>query len=267
MSKSSNFRSEKMHSVIRIIKFALLIFPCAVKAQSNVLSIEADISADVNTIYYSGVINVNNVKKVLPLIESGKYSTLRINSRGGEIMSAMDFGAAVFKSELDVVVTDLCNSSCANYIFPAGRKKKIEVGAFVMWHGDTRQRNFLLDQAYLERKALQTPGSLTTFELKRLTYSQASVKKQDAFYKLINIDGQIARLGQEIDTPVALWAFSAENMNVFNIRNVEAPSDYGSKAYCQKWLPKHYANPIATCLELSTEYLNSWRLNRLEIAN
>lgn len=256
-----------MHLVIHIFKFALLILPCVLHAQSSVITIEADISTDVNTIYYSGVINVNNVKKVLPLIESGKYSTLRINSRGGELMSAMDFGAAVFKNELDVVVTGLCNSSCANYIFPAGRKKRIEVGAFVMWHGDARQRNFLVDQAYLERKALENAESLTTFELKRLTYSLASVKKQDVFYKLINIDGQIARLGQEIDTPVALWALSAENMNVFNIRNVEAPSDYGSKAYCQKWLPKHYANPIATCLELSTEYLNSWRLNRLELTN
>lgn len=254
-----------MRLVFVALKIAFIAFPNFSTAQSNVMSATADISTDLDAIYYTGIINPQNVKKVLPLIESGKYQTLRINSPGGEIISAMDFGTAVFAHHLDVVVTGLCTSSCANYIFPAGRSKKIEMGAFVMWHGDARQKNFLRDQADLERKALEDAANMSVFEHNRLKYSQASVKKQDAFYKLIGIDGQIARLGHDLHMFISLWALSVERMGVFNIKNVQAPEDYGSKQYCQKWLPKHYANPNAACLELSVEYLNYWLLGRLEI--
>lgn len=256
-----------MPKIVSILINTLLVFPNMLFAQSNLIASIANISADSNTVYYNGAINADNVKKVLILIESGKYQTLHINSRGGEIISAMDFGISVFNNKLDVTVTGLCNSSCANYIFPAGRRKKIEVGAFVMWHGDARQKSFLLDQTYLERKALNNSHNMSENEWARLKYSQASIKKQDSFYDLLSIDGQIARLGHELNKPIGLWALSAERMNVFNIKNIDAPNDYGTTAYCQKWLPKHYASPTATCLELTVEYLNNWRMNRFEITN
>lgn len=244
-------------NIVKSLLFFVISVPAV--AQKNPTYASPEIRVDADAIYYSGPINPAGVARALSYVETQVYKVLHINSRGGEIVSAMDFGEAIYKYGLDVVVTNLCNSSCANYIFSAGKNKKIEAGGFVMWHGDTRQRNFMQDQELLEKKALSEGHNMTENEWQRLKYSQKSVVKQDYFYKTIGIDGRIARIGQEIDNPVRLWALSVQKMALFGITNVSAPIDYGDTQYCTKWLPKHYARPAATCLTLSIEEINRWR--------
>jgi hypothetical protein len=212
-------------------------------------------------ISYTGPLSKEGTGKVLPLIESNQFKTLRINSRGGDVMAAIEFASAVFDHGLDVEVTELCNSSCANYIFPAGRRKTISLGAFVMWHGDARQKDFMavLQQLETVERAVGY-AAMTNDQRNRLDFERSSIAAQDALYAKLGIDGRIARFGQEIDPPIAFWAMPKDAMAAFGIVNVSAPDTYGSAEYCQLWLKKHYENPKATCISPSTEFIEKWRV-------
>ena len=50
-------------------------------------------------------------------------------------MSAAGCGTWALVVEVDVI----CFSSCADYVFPAGRARVIRADAFVGWHGNERQ--------------------------------------------------------------------------------------------------------------------------------
>ena len=52
-------------------------------------------------------------------------------------------GEWVFDHQLDVIVDELCFSSCANYIFTAGKNKIIGKDAIVGWHGSEQQDLFI----------------------------------------------------------------------------------------------------------------------------
>ncbi|MEJ2534777.1 MAG: hypothetical protein P8008_04760, partial [Gammaproteobacteria bacterium] len=64
---------------------------------------------------------------------------LRISSNGGNIEHGLALGEWVLAAGLDVYVDGYCYSSCANYVFPAGRRKILAESAMVGWHGGTRQ--------------------------------------------------------------------------------------------------------------------------------
>ena len=55
----------------------------------------------------------------------------------------MLIGEWVFDHDIDVIVEELCFSSCANYIFTAGNNKTIEAEAIVGWHGSHHQDEHL----------------------------------------------------------------------------------------------------------------------------
>lgn len=59
-----------------------------------------------------------------------------LNSRGGDTYEAIQIGRVLKNAEVDILVRGLCLSSCANYLFLAGKKKIIENG-IVGFHGNT----------------------------------------------------------------------------------------------------------------------------------
>ena len=66
-------------------------------------------------------------------------TTLRVNSGGGITDEGIKLGHWIFEHGVDVVVDGLCFSSCANYIFTAGRNKTIMADSIVGWHGSEQQ--------------------------------------------------------------------------------------------------------------------------------
>ena len=72
-----------------------------------------------------------------------QITAIRINSPGGTTDEGILIGEWIFDHEIDVIVEDLCFSSCANYIFTAGRNKIIEEDAIVGWHGSEQQDLFI----------------------------------------------------------------------------------------------------------------------------
>lgn len=224
---------------MNLTKIVLLTFLYAATPQlqsqvtTKALEMAPEITISGELLQYTGPINQAGVDKVITQIRTGKFRTLRIDSNGGDIMAAMKFGEAIYDLTMNVVVTNKCASSCANYIFSAARHRTIEAGAYVMWHGDARQKSFLAELARLEEKALRVGVSeMTDAEQSRLDHRKETIQTQDAFYAKLGINGRIARFGHELSPPISQWILSTDEMAKFGIVDVDAPAGYATQAYC-----------------------------------
>jgi hypothetical protein len=65
------------------------------------------------------------------------------SSEGGNGPAALAIGILLHKYNWDVEVVDLCASSCANYIFPAGKTKYLREHSMLMFHGGPHQEGLL----------------------------------------------------------------------------------------------------------------------------
>jgi hypothetical protein len=75
--------------------------------------------------------DVERLKKVY----TSSVTLLRVKSEGGDTLAGMLLGRFVRHKHLDLEVNGLCASSCANYVFPAARKKLIPRGSILAFHG------------------------------------------------------------------------------------------------------------------------------------
>lgn len=62
-----------------------------------------------------------------------------VNSGGGNLLAGMAIGKLVTEHQLDVHINGLCNSACANFIFPSGKSKSLTSNSIVMYHGNSLQ--------------------------------------------------------------------------------------------------------------------------------
>jgi len=87
-------------------------------------------------LFYIGRTTLDGVKQAQAEFQKAKNKIewLCIDSRGGEVDASMDMGLWVFNNGINVKIENKCLTTCANYIFPAGKSKKIEKNAIVAWH-------------------------------------------------------------------------------------------------------------------------------------
>jgi hypothetical protein len=70
-------------------------------------------------------------QRLAQALAGGNLTTVRITSHGGEIFEAMLMADMIQKRGIDVAVRDLCTGACAQYIFVAGRHRKLEKDSLV----------------------------------------------------------------------------------------------------------------------------------------
>lgn len=87
-------------------------------------------------VYYAGTISAERNRRFFASNREQPVERLVITSNGGEVEAGIALGEWVFEHQLDVEIESYCLSSCANYVFPAGRNKFIREGAVVAWHGN-----------------------------------------------------------------------------------------------------------------------------------
>lgn len=104
----------------------------------------ATITIEGSTIVFKGDIGLDTYRDFLYAVrgKEDQITAIRINSGGGITDQGMLVGEWIFDHQLDVIVNELCFSSCANYIFTAGKNKIIEKDAIVGWHGSEQQDPF-----------------------------------------------------------------------------------------------------------------------------
>lgn len=99
---------------------------------------------------------------------------VRLRSPGGETWAAMAMGLEIHRRQLDVEVDRRCISSCANYLFTAGRNKYLHSVEHVKFHGGALQPNFipealkLIEQGTLMKNGEDLPPDLDLQQLRKL---------------------------------------------------------------------------------------------------
>ena len=73
-------------------------------------------------------------------------------SGGGNGPAALAVGILLHKHNWDVEIVNLCVSSCANFIFPAGKTKYLNNQSMLVFHGGPHQEGMLEEIEKLERE-------------------------------------------------------------------------------------------------------------------
>ncbi len=101
----------------------------------------AQVQVQGDTVYYTGNLSKASSKvfdAAVAGIARGQVTRMVISSGGGDTVEGRHVGRWVRDMGVIVEVDVICFSSCADYIFPAGRARVIRADAFVGWHGNER---------------------------------------------------------------------------------------------------------------------------------
>jgi hypothetical protein len=172
------------------------------------------VTADRGALGYSGEITAEGLRDLIEL-DDGSATTLMIRSPGGDVRAGMIFGDWVDARGLDVVVVDYCVSSCANYVFMAGKRKLVLPGGVVAWHGDAHQRDLGVE---IERLGAEPRAVLhADLDLVRA--------KEDRFFARLGVVECVCRIGNERLGARGLYTMSPADMARFGVKNiVHAPA-------------------------------------------
>nr|WP_295777962.1 hypothetical protein [Rhodoferax sp.] len=167
------------------------------------------------TVVFQGLIYASTADEFVRAVEQHGANRVLIASGGGHVAPALRMARIIHDSAMDVEVFGQCFSSCANYIFPAGKNKSITALGLVGWHGNMQH---LL---HLHRTG---KAPLTGTWLEEVTSLAA---QESEFYKAIGVDPFITWFGKLSPYDVRDTYFLAPyDMARFGIRDVAVRADY-----------------------------------------
>lgn len=194
---------------------------------------------------FANDISVESVNEFIKIHANAPLRTLVIFSNGGDIGAGITLGEWVWDKKLDVIVRTICASSCANYVFPAGRNKTIENDSMVVWHGSMEQKRLRRElDLYEESKRVMLSGPENATNAQRELYENKKTHyeltialraRQAAFYSKIGVDERITRLAEDkVEYSSDACTASPALMRHFGIDHVSAPSDYAKQDYMNR---------------------------------
>ena len=180
------------------------------------------------SVAYRGAISAENNARFFARVSGRPLRLLLVDSSGGDVAAAIELGDWIHARQLDVTVTGVCLSSCANYVFPAARHKEIKAGAIVAWHGNYHHlaltglwRDDVELRMQRDGEDEQTATRYVLAQVARL------VALERDFFARIGVDEQVCRVGKMPPYNVADYYFlSVADMARFGITAVQAPDDY-----------------------------------------
>jgi hypothetical protein len=182
------------------------------------------------TAEYHGAISEANNAAFFAREAGRPLRRLLIDSAGGDVVAAIELADWVHARQLDITVTGLCLSSCANYVFPAARHKEILQGAIVAWHGNYHH----LAQTGLWRDDVELRMRRDGEDEQTATrYVQAQVARlvelEQAFFARVGVDQRVCWIGKQPPWNVPDYYFlSVADMARFGITGVQAPAGYSA---------------------------------------
>lgn len=230
-----------MNRLFSILLLLIVAGSAAVYADTanNPSAVVATIELSGSTVTYAGKISDQNVERFLDTVNGKEVSVLIISSSGGEINAAMEMGEWLFDNHVDIVVEGMCMSSCANYVFTAGRRKTINRNSIVAWHGSILQEFGMSDED-VRAAVLESFSKLPESEQKKTDvevlisrsirqmqeYRLNSMAAQGQFFRKIGVDEYLCRVGNEKYGAADFFALSVKDMARFGLFEVHAPEDY-----------------------------------------
>jgi hypothetical protein len=181
-----------------------------------------------NQLHYNGYFEQESNRKLIRLYMETpiKPETLIMSSEGGNVMNGIELGEWVYDTGLVVVVDGVCASSCANYVFTAGRQKGLKKDSVIIWHGSSWQQD--ADELYRQ-------GDPSVIEWRQ---------REVGFFEKIGVDHQITIYGLNrypfrtylgaimTANPIEGFDYSIEDMAKFGVTNVyEIEGEWDWRAY------------------------------------
>lgn len=190
------------------------------------ISAEATIIVDSPTLLYIGKISEEANRKLFEAYAAHKdqIKWLAIKSKGGRVEDGMALGQWVHEQGLGIKVYEYCLSSCANYVFPAARKKLVSSFAVIGYHGGACSTRFnRLDQAGMSEAEASKNNEDFDAHLTGLC------EKERSFYKGIGVHGDLAILGQspkyealfEKSPDAVGWIYSQSAFEKQGVRDIQ----------------------------------------------
>ncbi len=193
----------------------LALAGCAAPPQKPLRFTDPVISFAGDVVTYRGYFSFRNLATIEALVGSRPVKTLRIRSHGGSVNAAIDVARWVHRNGIDVIVDGGCLSSCANYVFPAGKEKHIVVGGVVGWHGTVEHRVYL----HTHGRPIDDKLGISQWE--------ALAVRERAFFSEIGINGYIGWFGRlEPYKQFGFYYLSAADMEYFGMKNLHVRGDY-----------------------------------------
>lgn len=228
--------------------------PCAVVLLAALAAASIAVASPADEAVFNGPIDASTVQAFMTRYQGRSIRRVVVESPGGDVLQAIELANWMLDHEVDVEVAGACASSCANYLFAAGRHRVIDDGGIVIWHGSALQRDFR-DRAgdcrrrlaELERgggELLERDRDALADEQARCAYHAMLQQRQDAFFARIDGSEYITRMGQEPRNFRALWTVPVAVMARLGYRDVEAPAAYASPDYMRRFNGPHDTEPI-----------------------
>lgn len=188
----------------------------------------ANAGPEPETVYYTGALTAARNREFFGRVSGMTVRRLVITSGGGEVEAGIALGLWVHDHGIDVEVPEHCLSSCANYVFPAGRHKTIRPGAVVAWHGNYNHlvQTGLWQDDIAGRVARHGEDAGTARRRARGEAVRLARLERD-FFARIGVDEYLCWVGKQPPYSVPNYYFlAAGDMVRFGVRDVTVPPDY-----------------------------------------
>lgn len=219
----------------RLLALAMLVASSAIAAptpeQASPNANPAKVWLEEGQLHYAGVMDSEAVTQLAKLYESTtpKPDTLVIGSGGGDVTTGIALGEWVFDNHLSVQIDRGCASSCANYVFPAGKRKIIPKTAVLMFHGGMSKTEWgpMLADVHFPKGISEQQKAAALEDVKKGLADEA--QKQAAFFKKIGVNEALTCYGHhkpyietmESDDHYVGWRYDVATLARFGVTNVE----------------------------------------------
>lgn len=214
-----------MHPIFRpglpLLCLLLTLPGCANnKAREEASRATVTISSDGKRLVYNGKIKASTVDEALALYQAAqrKPDTLDISSQGGSLYDGIRLGMLVHRQQLDVRIFGECASSCANYIFPAGKNKYLLPNSRLLWHGGMLQPDWRAriqqrypDDAHARLRAIEENDWMQQYE--------AAFFRRIGVNPLLTVCGQHPAWRQQFPDTYG-FDYSLDDLARFGVRNI-----------------------------------------------
>jgi hypothetical protein len=185
----------------------------------------AEVRVDTDTARYRGEISAESNQRFFASVAKRPVKRLIIDSPGGEVEAGIALGYWVYRHGIDVIVEGRCLSSCANYVFPAGRRKVIRQGAYVAWHGNYHHLHATgLWRDDIAARMAATGENAVTAERHVRRQVQHLVALERDFFHRIGVDQRLCWVGKmPPHSAPGYYTLSASDMARYGLQSVHTP--------------------------------------------
>src|SRR6187397_3024349 len=123
-----------------------------------------------DTLTLTGDINYDSfvqTRDCLVRLKAEKKTFVVAASGGGSGFAALAIGILLHRHNWDVEVVGVCASSCANWIFPAGKTKYLNSQSMLLFHGGPHQKNMLEFAEKIDQQFAANGAPVDSVELGR----------------------------------------------------------------------------------------------------